>query len=106
MIKKDMYEGLLRQKIMSAYIKHVLMAVSSINDPRGQLSWQKKKEKIKCFLNDAMSKEAMQFAKAFNRKEKVCNMIFKTNSVVINLIFGKALWFMQTRGKKVYEKLK
>ena len=48
----------------------------------------------------------MKYAKGTGKKEMICNAVFKTNNATINLMFGKILWFMQNKGKKIYERIK
>lgn len=106
MMDNNVYSDMVQQKIMNAYIKHVLAAVSRLYDERGEYTHSERKLKVKQMLSDEMSKEALNFSKATSSKEKACNFIFKTNSITVNMMFGKLLWFMQTKGKKVYERVK
>ncbi len=106
MVDNSVYSGAIQQKIMSAYIKHVLAAISRLYDERGGYSVYTRREEVKKMLTDEMSREALRFSKSNSIKEKVCNAVFKTNNITINLIFGKILWFMQTKGKKLYERVK
>lgn len=106
MIENELYSGTIRECIMSAYIKHVLAAVSRLYDSRSGLPLRVKRDRTKMMLRDEMSIEALQYAKANNRKEQLCNAIFKLKNVTITMLFGKLLWFMQTKGKKIYERVK
>ena len=99
------YSGETKQMVLSAYIKHVNAAIARLYDKRADLS-EGKRKKVKYILNDKLSIEAMKYAKAHGKKEMICNAIFKTNSVTVNLLFGRILWFMQNKGKKIYERIK
>lgn len=106
MVDHGVYFDKIQQGIMSAYIKHVMAAMSRLYDERAGYSLKTRRAKTREMLNDEMSKEALRFSKSNSIKEKVCNAVFKTNNITINLIFGKILWFMQTKGKKIYERVK
>lgn len=106
MVDNGVYVDTIQQRIMSAYIKHVLAAISRLYDERGGYSLKTRRAKTREMLTDEMSKEALRFSRSNSIKEKVCNAVFKTNNVTINMLFGKILWFMQTKGKKIYERVK
>ena len=106
MERHNVYLGEIQGMILTAYIKHVLSAITRLNDQRAGLSGKEKRQYVDRMLKDEMSLEAVRHAKANSMGEKLCNMIFKTHSTTINMMFGKALWFMQTKGKKVFEKMK
>lgn len=95
-----------RQAIMTAYIKHVLAAIARLYDERAKLSEKNRRQSVEKMLTDEMSKEAFKYARADGLNAKICNAVFKTNSITINLIFGRLLWFIQTKGKKIFERMK
>lgn len=95
-----------KELILTAYIKHVLAAVARLYDKRGNLTFKSRVEKTKYMLADNLSKEARIYAKSNGIGSKVCNAVFKTNCVLIVLLFGYALWIMQTKGKKFFERIK
>lgn len=103
---KDMYNGYICECIMNAYIKHAVAAIARLNDKRSGNSWKDYREQVKKIMKDEMSVEAIKFSKARSGKEKICNGVFKTKSIIINMIFGKILWMMQTKGKKMFERIK
>lgn len=98
------YEDI-QQTVLSSYIKHAIAAITRLYDKRAVLP-EKRSKIVKNILSDELSTEAMRYAKANGKKEMICNTIFKTNNVMINLVFGKLLWFMQNYGKKLYEHIK
>ena len=104
--KYDCFNGQIRAKIMNLYIKHVLSATARLYDKRGHISRNERVRRVKYMLNEEMSVDAIQYAKATCKSEKVCNAVFKFNRVSVVLIFGRILWFVQTKGKKIYEKVK
>lgn len=106
MIDNGCYTKTVRQKIMSLYVKHVSAAIARLYDPRGGLLWKERRRKAKEILKDDFSRKAALEAFSKKRSEMICNMVFKTRNVTINLIYGYLLWFMQTKGKKLYEKIK
>ena len=106
MKKYDCYNRQLCQIVMTLYIKHIMAAIARMYDKRGDLNSRHRREKTKKMLSDCLSIEAAKYAKGNSKAEKLCVAIFKTRSVSINLLFGRALWLMQTKGKKFYEKIK
>lgn len=99
------YSGETKQMVLSAYIKHVNAAIARLYDKRANLS-EGRRKKVSYILKDELSIEAMKYAKGTGKKEMICNAVFKTNNATINLMFGKILWFMQNKGKKIYERIK
>ena len=106
MIKYDCFNGQTRAGIMTLYIKHVLSAIARLYDKRGNITNRERYRRVRYMLSDPMSVDVCRYARGKKKNEKVCNAIFKTKLVLINLIFGRALWLMQTRGKHIYEKIK
>lgn len=100
------YSGQTRAIIMNLYIKHVLAAIARLYDKRGGISKHERYIRVKSMLNDKMSIEAVKYARSTRISERICNIVFKTRLVFANLLFGHILWFMQTRGKKIYERIK
>ena len=100
------YSGQTRSAIMNLYIKHVLSAIARLYDKRGHVSGVERRHRVRYMLNERISKDALQYSKATCRSEKICNAVFKTNCVSILLFFGWGLWIVQTKGKKIYEKVK
>lgn len=103
--ENNCYSGEEKQMVLSSYIKHVNAAIARLYDKRANLS-EGRKKRVSYILKDELSIEAMKYAKANGKKEMICNAVFKTNNVTINLMFGKLLWFMQNKGKKIYERIK
>ena len=99
------YSESIRGTVLSSYIKHAIAAISRLYDKRAQLPDTRRKI-TRNILNDKLSVEAIRFAKGHGKKELICNAIFKTNNVTVNLAFAKVLWFMQNNGKKIYERIK
>lgn len=106
MAKNHCYNKEIRQKIMSSYVKHVSAALARLYDPRGGLSRQERRKKAEEMLNNDFSREAALDAFSRKRSEIICNKVFKTRNITINLFYGHLLWLMQTKGKKLYEKIK
>lgn len=102
----DCFDQQLRQIVMTLYIKHMLAAIARLYDRRGALTSRYRREKTKKILSDCMSVEAARYAKGSSKAEKFYVAIFKTRLVTLNLLFGKVLWLLQTKGKKFFEKIK
>lgn len=103
--ENECYLGETKQMVLSAYIKHANAAIARLYDKRANLS-EGRRKKVSYILKDDLSTEAMKYAKGTGKKEMICNAVFKTKNVTINLLFGKILWFMQNKGKKIYERIK
>lgn len=106
MKKYDCYTMIVCQVIMNLYIKHVLSATARLFDKRGRVTRKNRRVKVKEMLRDSLSLEALKYSRGNSKSEKICNAVFMTRSVSIILLFGRVLWLMQTRGKKIYEKVK
>ena len=106
MVKAGCFDPQIRSIIMNLYIKHILAAVARLHDVRGNLKEVDKVRRVKSMIGDKMSKAAVHYAKATCKSEMICNAVFKTKFVPLILLFGRLLWFVQTRGKKLYEKIK
>lgn len=95
-----------QQIVMSSYIRHFLAAIARLYDQRGNLSSKDRRSIVKKMFKDQMSEEAMKYSKGKRIKDVVCNTVFKSGNITLNLMFGKVLWFMQNKGKKIYERMK
>lgn len=106
MVESGCFDPQIRSTIMNLYIKHVLAAVARLHDDRGKLKRTDKVRRVKSMMGDELAKEAAHYAKATCKSELICNAVFKTKCVPLMLLCGRLLWFVQTRGKKLYEKIK
>ncbi len=99
------YEDM-RGQIMTSYVKHAISAIARFYDKRGDLSLAQIYAKTKSILKEDISIEAIRFAEGSNKGNKLCNAVFKTRSTAVNVLFGWIIWELQTKGKKIFEKLK
>ena len=103
---KKCYIGTNRQLILTGYIKHIIAAIVRMYSSKSFQSLSEKRDRIKIMLSDQLSKEAIRYAKGESIVEKICNAVFKTRNITLNLCFGFALHIFQTKGKNISEKLK
>lgn len=106
MEQNDLYQEEIKATILSAYVKHVMAAITRLYDKRAKLSDWQRRRLVKEMLEVELSKEAILYAKPKGRNEIICNVIFKMQNITLLLLFGKVLWFMQTTGKTVLERMK
>lgn len=106
MVKAGCFDFEIRSTIMNLYIKHFLAAVARLHDARGNVKEVDKFRRVKNMIEDKMSKTAALYAKATCKSEMICNAVFKTKFVPLILLFGRLLWLVQTKSKKLYEKIK
>lgn len=103
--ENNCYSEDIQRMVLSSYVKHAIAAIARLYDKRAGLSGKRRKI-VRDILDDRISIEAMRYSKAHGKKELICNTIFKTHNVTVNLAFGRLLWFMQNNGKKLYERIK
>ena len=105
MVEYDVYSGTTKELLANMYIKHAIAGVVRNCSPKANYSWGEQYKRAKVLLNDAHSKEAAQNAKATNKQEKICNLVFRTNTLFV-LLMGKVIFMMQTKSKTAFDKLK
>ena len=101
--EKSAYTPEVRRSVMTAYVRHVLMAVARLYDPRGKYTRADRRERVKRMMTDELSKTAAREAGTESRGGKLCNAVFRSGNIPLLLLFGRVLWLLQTRGKKLFE---
>lgn len=104
--KENLFEGEMREILCNMHIKHVLAGMVRNFNKQSNYSSKQQKEKIKEMLNHPNCIQAMKYAVGKRKQEKICNLIFKTKSVMLNYIFSKMIYAMQNSPNKLFDKLK
>nr|WP_294491203.1 glycosyltransferase family 2 protein [uncultured Mediterraneibacter sp.] len=106
MSKNGVYSGEIRQQLANMYIKHAIAGVVRNFSPKANYSLGEQRNRIKELLADSHSKEAQKNAKGNNKQEKLCNFVFKSKSAFLVFLLGKVIFWMQTKSKTAFDKLK
>ncbi len=105
-VRAGLFDGNSRGIICSMHIKHVLAGMVKNCSKKSGYTRVQQKEKIRVMLNDPDCREAMEYAVASRKQEKICNRIFKSRSVFLNFSFARLLFKMQTSPGRLFDKLK
>ena len=89
MKQKNVYEGKIKGEVATVHIKHLMAAIARSYNRRMGFTFADRYHFVKKMFKNAYTKEAIEFSKAYNMKEKIVNGVFKTRNVLLNLIFGK-----------------
>lgn len=103
---QGVYSDEIKMHLANIYIKHAIAGVVRNCSPKAGYSFRKQYAMTRELLADSRSKEARKNAKGKNKQEKVCNLIFKTNSALLVLLLGKMIFMMQTKSKTAFDRLK
>lgn len=89
MKQKNVYEGKIKEEVLTVHIKHLMAAIARSYNRRMGFTFADRYHFVKKIFKNEYTKEAIEFSKAYNMKEKIVNGVFKTQNVLLNLIFGK-----------------
>ena len=105
-VEEGLFDGEYRGIICSMHIKHVLAGMVKNCGEKSGYTPRQQKEKIREILHDPSCCEAKKYAVASRKQERICNLIFKSGSVLLNFSFARLLFKMQTSRGRLFDKLK
>ena len=106
MKSNDVYWGETRSKLANIYIKHALAGIVRNYSKKANYTFQDRYRLAKKMMKSNNASEARKYASGENRNEKVCNLIFKSRIVFVNLLFAKIIYLMQNSKKGTFDKMK
>ena len=104
-VSHSVFQGEIREQICSIFIKHLIAGMARDCSPKSGYSIKIRRNRIRKLLRTSSARECRIWAKASNRQEKLCNFVFKSNSVLLNLLTASLLYRMQTRSN-AFDRLK
>lgn len=104
--KNHLYEGESRSMIANMHIKHEIAGIIRNCSEKRNYSFSEQYRLTKGMLKSKNAVEVRKYAKGNNKNEKVCNLIFKSKNVLLNLMFAKTLYAMQKNSSGIFDKLK
>ncbi len=106
LVDNNVYDGDSAVECANVYIKHMTAGVVRNCSTTADYSFRQQLGFTKKMLSDPRSKEARCYAKGTTKQEKMCNMIFKSNCALLELLFAKAIFMMQTKSKTLFDRMK
>lgn len=89
MKQKNVYEGKIKEVVLTVHIKHLMAAIARSYNKRMGFTFAARYQFVKKIFKNEFTEEAIEFSKAYNMKEKIVNGVFKTQNILLNLLFGK-----------------
>ena len=102
----NMYSGETRSKLANVYIKHAIAGIVRNYSEKANYTFFKRYKLAKQMMKSKNACEARKYASGENKNEKVCNFIFKSRIVCVNLLFAKIIYLMQNSEKGTFDKVK
>lgn len=104
-VSHSVFQDEIREQICSIFIKHLIAGMARDCSPKSGYSIKIRRNRIRKLLKTPSVRECRTWAKASNRQERLCNFVFKSNSVLLNLLTASLLYRMQTRSN-AFDRLK
>lgn len=100
------YSDDLRMRAANVYIKHMIAGIVRNCSDKSNYTYHEQYKITKEVFKHHNCIEACKYAKGETRQEKICNYIFKTRSVFLNLLAGKLIFYMQKSSQNIFDKIK
>lgn len=104
--KNDFFSGENREILCNMHIKHVIAGIAKNCSEQSGLSKKQQKEVISGLFADKNCLEAIKYASGSRKQEIICNAVFSTKSVMLNLMLAQMLYKMQNSKSNLFDRLK
>lgn len=94
-IKNKISDPEIQAQLANTHIKHLIAGMVRDCSPRSGYSKRKRLSRTREILNTPFSAEARSYARGRTRQERLCNLVFKSRSPILNYIFASLLHQMQ-----------
>ena len=105
MTENGCFRGSISEQLGNMHIKHLLAGMIRDRSPKSGYNRKERIRRIRKALNSSSGREAAALAKGRTIQEIVCNLIFKSHCVLLNLLFTSLLSLMQTHSSS-FDRLK
>lgn len=106
LVNADIYDGNTKEKLSNMHIKHIMAGFVRLFSNKSNLSFFGRYNVIRKYLLNGSSIEVMKQSKGERFQEKVTNAIFKSRSAILNYLFAKLIYKMQTSKFKLFDRMK
>lgn len=104
--KNRVYQGTVRMEIANVYIKHAIAGVVRNCSSKANYSFSEQYKRCKRLLQDPRSRESRHFAHGKTKQEILCNFVYKLNNPFFLLMLGKIIYFLQTKSRTAFDRMK
>lgn len=104
--KNACFSGENRKILCNMHIKHIIAGIIKNCDKKSGLDTKQQRAIIKGLFSDKSCIEAIEYSSGGRVQEIICNAVFATKNVTLNLMFARMLYKMQLSKRNLFDRLK